>query len=214
VQVSGRQLAIVIAGWLAVPGAATAGPSAPAGAPLRGVEIDHASLAPLTRATMRRELGLVLASVPLAVSWRTAPAGGETRPDELSLVFLSMRGVGRDRGALASTANQGPVRTTWVYVPTVLATLELDPESVVTSFEAQRQLGVALGRVLAHEIVHAVAPAVEHAGTGLMRPRLNAFELVRARPVFEADSAERIAAGARDWLTQGALPAPSLPDPR
>lgn len=211
--VSGRRLGITVAWWLAAPGAAMAGPAS-AGAPLRAVEIDMASLAPLTRTTMRRELGLVLAPVPLAVSWRTAPAGGETRPDELSLVFLSMRGVGRDRAALASTANQGPVRTTWVYVPTVEATLELDPEKVTTSFDAQRLVGVALGRVLAHEILHAVAPNVEHTSTGLMRPRLNAFELVRARPTLEVDSAGRIAAAARDWLAHAALPAPPLPDPR
>ena len=213
-QVSGRRLGIVVAWWLAVPGAATAGPPAPAGAPLRAVEIDLASLAPLTRATMRRELGLVLAPVPLAVSWRTAPAGGETRPDELSLVFLSMRGVGHDRGALASTANQGKVRTTWIYLPTVEATLELDPESVTTSFDAQRLVGVALGRVLAHEIVHAVAPTVEHAGTGLMRPRLHAFELVRGRPALEGDFAARLAAGANDWLAQAAPPVAPVPDPR
>ena len=205
-QVSGRRLGIVVAWWLAVPGAASAGPRASQAPPLRAVEIDRASLAPLTRATMRRELDLVLSAVPLTISWRSVPAGGETRTDELSLVFLPMPGVGHDRAALASTANHGPVRTTWVYVPTVEATLELDPEKVTTSFDAQRLVGLAIGRVLAHEIVHAIAPGVEHAGTGLMRPRLHSFDLVRGRAALEGDCAERLAAGARDWLAQGTPP--------
>jgi hypothetical protein len=184
---------------LAVPGELRADPPA-ALPPLRAVEIDFTRLSPLTRGAMRHELGQVLAPVRLSVSWRTAPSGGETEPDELCFVFLSMLGVGGDRGALASTANHGLVRTTWVYMPKVTSTLGLDPESVSASFDAQRLLGVALGRVLAHELVHAIAPDVEHASAGLMRPGLDAFQLLRGRPALNAPGSALLAARARAWL--------------
>jgi hypothetical protein len=104
-----------------------------------------------------------------------------------------------------------------VYVPNVALALGLEPDEVPTSLEAQRLLGVALGRVVAHEVVHVLAPQVEHAQAGVMRPRLHAFHLAIGRPALEADCAEALAAGARAWLagrgswwgsgrTAGALP--------
>lgn len=202
--VAGRRLGITVVVWsLAVPGGLRADPRA-ALPPLRAVEIDFTRLSRLTRAAMRNELGQVLAPVQLSVSWRTATAGGETEPDELGFVFLSTLGVGGDRGALASTANRGLVRTTWVYMPNVLSTLGLDPEAVVTSFDAQRLLGLALGRVLAHELVHAIAPEVEHASAGLMRPGLDAFQLVRTRPALKGPGSAVLAERARAWIADEA----------
>jgi hypothetical protein len=183
---------------------ATAGVGAdPLVAPLlRAVEIDFSRLAPLTRAAMRQELGQVLGPVPFSLSWRKAPSDGETEPDELRFVFLRRAGVGSDTGALASTANGALVRTTWIYVPTVAAELELDLDRVATSFDAQRLLGIALGRVLAHEIVHAIAPDVEHTSGGLMRAGLDSVQLVRDRPALAAGDSERLVSRARAWLAR------------
>ena len=170
---------------------------------LRAVEIDFSRLAPLTRAAMRQELGQVLAPASLSLSWRKARTDGETEPDELRFVFLPRPGAGSDSGALASTANRALVRTTWVYMPNVAAALELDLGRVATSFESQRLLGVALGRILAHEIVHALAPDVEHARAGLMRPGLDAVQLVSDRPALSGSASALLQAGARAWLTDG-----------
>jgi hypothetical protein len=196
---------IVVAGSLAPSTALDAGPSTAALAHVRAAEIDLARLTPLTRAAMRHELGALLAPASLALSWRTARPDGETDPDELRVVLLPRVGVGPDRGALGAAANRGLVRTIWVYVPSVATTLGLDPEAVVTSLESQRLVGVALGRVVAHELVHALAPAVEHAGGGLMRPRLHAVQLVRGRPALDGDCAASLAAGARAWLATSGL---------
>jgi hypothetical protein len=94
------------------------------------------------------------------------------------------------------------VRTTWIYVPNVAAALELDLENVATSFDAQRLLGIALGRVLAHEIVHAIAPDVEHTSGGLMRAGLDSVQLVRDRPALAAGDSERLVSRARAWLAR------------
>jgi hypothetical protein len=203
VHLSGRRLGVGISllSWpLALAGVAGADPPAAGSLQLHAAEIDIASLTPLTRAAMQHELGTLLEPASLAVAWRTVRPGAETEPDELSFVFLSSKGVGPDRGALASTANRGLVRTTWVYLPSVAATLGLGLEAVATSFDAQRLIGVALGRVLAHEMVHAMAPDVEHARVGLMRSRLRVFQLVRGRPALADDCVASLAAGARLWL--------------
>jgi hypothetical protein len=182
---------------LAAPGALRADPLV---TPLRAVEIDFSRLMPLTRAAMRQELGQVLAPVSLSLSWRRGRTDGETEPDELRFVFLPRPGLGSDRGALASTANRVVVRTTGVYLPTVASALELDLDGVALSFDAQRLLGIALGRVLAHEVVHAVAPDVEHASAGLMRSGLDAFQLVRDRPALSGSASTLLQARARAWL--------------
>jgi hypothetical protein len=45
---------------------------------------------------------------------------------------------------------------------------------------AARTLGIALGRVVAHELVHALAPSAQH-GTGLMSEKLTRRQLTAAR---------------------------------
>ncbi len=203
--VSGRCPWLVLAAWpLAASPPARAEPQPATLARLRAVEIDFASLAPLTRTVMRHELGLVLAPAALAFSWRRASPAGETDRDELRLVLLRSTGLGTDRGALGSTARQGQVAPTiWVYVPEVALTLGLDPEAVATSLEAQRLVGMALGRVVAHEVVHALAPDVGHGGASVMRPRLHASHLTSGRQALESDCAVALAAGARAWLASG-----------
>lgn len=205
--VSGRCPLLMLAAWsLAATSPASAEPLPAAPARLRAVEIDFASLAPLTRAVMRRELASVLAPASLELAWRRSQPSGETDADELRVVLLRSAGVGPDQGALGSTARQGLVPTIWVYVPSVALTLGLDPEAVATSFDSQRLVGIALGRVVAHELVHVLAPDVAHGGTSVMRPSLHAFHLTRGRQPLERDCAAALSAGARAWLASGALP--------
>jgi hypothetical protein len=198
---------LILATWsLVAPSPLSGEPQPTAPVRLRAAEIDYASLAPLTRSVMRHELASVLAPASLALSWRRSPPAGETEADELCVVFLRSTGVGTDRGALGSTARQGPSPTIWVYVPTVALALGLDVEAVASSLDAQRLVGMALGRVVAHEVVHVLAPEVPHGGTSVMRPQLRAFQLTSGRQALESDDAAALAAGARAWLASGGLP--------
>jgi hypothetical protein len=51
---------------------------------------------------------------------------------------------------------------------------------------AARALAIALGRVVAHEVVHALAPSVPH-GKGLMSASLNRNQLTASSITVEAD---------------------------
>ena len=199
--VSGRCSWLILAAWtFGSPAPMCAEPLPEAPARVRAVEIDFSSLAPLTRSVMRHELGVVLAPASLALAWRRSRPDAETNPDELRVVLLRSIGVGGDEGALGSTARRGLVPTIWVYVPTVALALGLELEAVATSLDAQRLVGLALGRVVAHEIVHVLAPDVGHGGASVMRPRLQASHLTRGQQALESDCAAALAAGGRAWL--------------
>lgn len=202
---AGRRLwLLAVVGSLAAP-PARAG-EAPATLSLRAAEIDFSAIAPLTRELMRHELGVWLAPVSLELGWRRARPSDETDKDELRVILMRSTGVGGDAGALGSTSRGGPVPTIWVYVPTVARALGFEPEAVASSLESQRLLGVALGRVLAHEVVHLLAPHVEHADAGIMRAELHAFYLTRGRPELDAACAAALLSGARAWLAGGGPP--------
>lgn len=169
---------------------------------LRAVGIDLAALAPLTLAAMRQEVRLVLAPAGLTCAWRSAEPGAETSLGELRVIFLRSTGLGADRGgtALGRTALGIPVPATWVYVPNVALALGLEPDAVRGSFEAQRRVGIALGRVVAHELVHVLAPEREHARAGVMRRTLGGFHLASGRAALEQGDTEALAEGARAWV--------------
>lgn len=170
---------------------------------LRAAEIDFAPLAALARSVMRHELDTLLSPSSLALRWRRSRPSDETGPDELRVVLMRDHGVGGDSGALGSTSLGGPAPTIWVYVPTVARALGFELESVATSLESQRRLGLALGRVLAHELVHLLAPHVKHADTGIMRRQLHAANLTRGRAVLDAECLAALMAGARAWRATG-----------
>lgn len=198
----GRRPWLLLAALSTVAGTLEGADPRPSRIELRAVGIDLARLAPLTVATLRQEVGLVLAPAGLTCAGRSAEPGAETSLGELRVIFLRSTGLGADRGgtALGRTALGIPVPATWIYVPNVALALGLDPDAVRGSFEAQRRVGIALGRVVAHELVHVLAPEREHAQAGVMRRTLGAFHLASGRAALEEGYSEALAKGARAWV--------------
>lgn len=208
-RVSGWGRVPVLACILVAQPARAAEPGASEPTPTLGLpaaEIDFAPLAALARGVMRHELDQLLQPSSLALSWRLSRPGDETGAHELRVVLMAGSGVGGDAGALGSTSLGGLAPTIWVYVPTVARALGFELDSVATSLESQRRLGLALGRVLAHEIVHLLAPHVQHADTGIMRRQLHAASLTRGRAALDAECLAALAAGARAWREAGGPP--------
>jgi hypothetical protein len=140
---------------------------------------------PVTTAA-HAEIAALFANAGVRVEW--APAGPQLREPALSVVILnaearrfalpaSVMGLSRPHGGGA-----------WVLYPAVFDTLRGSaPARERLSAEA---LGRALGRVAAHEIVHALALAHRHAEQGLMCAKLGRDVLLA--PAMTWDDASRL----------------------
>jgi hypothetical protein len=152
---------------------------------------------------MQRELDTLLGGTGVRVRWRRASAASETRTDELRVVFLDGpgRGLYADRPVLAASRHVDPGPTIWVFTPSVVAALG-QPVQRREAPDVTRALGLALGRVLAHELVHVLAPEIPH-GHGVMAERFRLVALEQTRPALVPACVQALARGARDWASRG-----------
>jgi hypothetical protein len=80
--------------------------------------------------------------------------------------------------------------TIWIYLPSVLRAAGLPTALEALDGLQRRELGIALGRVLVHEILHLGAPGRPHASAGLMAARLGRTQLVESPAQLDAGSKE------------------------
>jgi hypothetical protein len=191
-----------------LPGLASANAAGPAPlarrAPLRLAWLDPTDAAGPSGPAARDEAGRVFKALGLAVAWRRSSAEEPPRDDEIRVILIDRMAVNARRAnVLGSTPEHfdGPPFV-WIHVPGVRQALDI-PAGRGASLElaAIHALGTALGRVIAHEVVHALAPAVPH-GEGLMKKSLTRGDLCASRlPV----TPELVA------LVHDALAAPAAP---
>lgn len=153
-------------------------PSSPT---LRLVWVDPVGVALRHEAGARREVQSILRGMGISSAWRRGRAGELARRGEVRVILLD-RGASSNDGSpvLGATPTNFPEDPfVWVHVPAVRAAVGLPPS--LPRPADSRRVAIALGRVVVHELVHAVAPAVPH-GRGLMstcltRKQLTAFSL-------------------------------------
>jgi len=132
-----------------------------------------------------RELASTLG---VQVTWRPLSVGGAVAPQEILVVLLDSEPPGRSGSSAMGSVNRMRVsRTLWVMLPNVERTASGRPSSA-DRWLPRDELARAIARVIAHEIVHLLAPAVPHAPRGLMCARLGPAELLRARPWLDPDT--------------------------
>jgi hypothetical protein len=165
-------------------------PSAAARASLSLVWIDPVGVALGLEAVARGEASSLLQDMGASVTWRRHRPGEEARPLEVRVILLDRPAA---RGSRTSVLGATPPHFdtapfVWVHMPGVRAALGLPPRGPAMMAEpaAARALAIALGRVVAHEVVHALAPAVPH-GKGLMSATLNRNQLTASSIPVEAD---------------------------
>jgi hypothetical protein len=169
---------------------------------------DLVGLRPLTVQVMTMEVNDLLAVAGARLEWRWPRPGAQTAPDELTVVFLASPSRGSVLGhpvlGTTATGHSGVSPVVWIYWPSVVGALGLGV-GFRRDFLAERGLGVALGRVVAHELVHALAPEVPH-GHGLMAPGLLP-DALRGPPLALDDrSAAAFNAAAQSWRRWGGPP--------
>jgi hypothetical protein len=123
---------------------------------------------------MIREAADILGRVGVRLRWRSGLPGTESAYDELRVVPLTTSRTRTKSGRMlgATSTDEGP-RTIWVDYANVAWVAGTTTESLVSaSFFERRRVGVAMGRVIAHEVIHALVPDLPHAGEGVMGERL------------------------------------------
>ena len=151
----------------------------------------------------QRETLRLISLQGVEITWQRLEENDGTQSyDRLAVVRL--RGncqagtqVGRDQDA--------PLGITHVAAGRVIPFVEIDCERVATTlarkaadsayFLTDRALGLALGRVAAHEIYHVLAASMEHGHDGITKAYLSANELAGDEAVISGESRERIRRG-------------------
>jgi hypothetical protein len=167
---------------------------------LRLVRFDPEGVASGSEPVARAEAAALLARMGASVSWRHSSSNDVIRGGE---VWVTLLGSGPQPASgplvLGATARRdGLAPVVWVRVPNVRAAVGI---SRTRSFAAlmpleRLALGVALGRVIAHEVVHARVPAVPH-GSGLMSGTLTRRQLTAEAITFEPEVAFALQAALR-----------------
>jgi hypothetical protein len=136
---------------------------------------------------------------------------GRYLPGEIPVIVLDRARVdGRASGHLMGATPRHPsVRAAWIFSSGVVWALGLGRDPLSTSEE--REVARALGRVVAHEIVHVVAPEVPHARKGLMQPSLNRYDLIRPGLTLESQHHRAFVAGLGSFLAEETPDGPGAP---
>jgi hypothetical protein len=126
-------------------------------------------------ASDRRDVGIAvdgtLRPLRLAVRWRDASPSEVTAPEELRVVVMAPSARTRQSRILGACIPRSLSPTIWVEYENVLRILGLIPEP--RSKNDRSRLALALGRVIAHEVVHVLAPEYGHDESGLLAPWLD-----------------------------------------
>jgi hypothetical protein len=151
---------------------------------LRLAWLDVTGVAPGVGGVAQAEAREILEEAGLQLVWRRVSEGEESRPGEIRVILDDRLRVDRMNRRPVLGATPLGLRGhpfVWIHVPSIRATLGMAPRARVRPLELRRRrnLGVALGRVIAHEIVHALAPSVPHGGE-LMAARLTRLQLTAA----------------------------------
>jgi hypothetical protein len=169
--------------------------NAPA-ADVRLVWVDVAGVARLFFPEARQEIVALLERVGLRATVREGDVRGISDGSELTVVVLPGLPPGAHLNArVMGATHRTPegVRAIWVYASVVGATLGLDARSGgFWSLAQRRQFGTALGRVVVHEVVHALAPQRPHDREGIMAERLGRAQLLQGRLDLQGPTARAL----------------------
>jgi hypothetical protein len=162
---------------------------------------DSKNAATLLYRTMAAEVERLFRELDIVVLWRRAAPQDVTVKDEIQVILLDSKGTSAlSRTVLGATRRTG-VQAVWAYLPNVTAALGLSGDAMTWSLRQREETAIALGRVVAHELVHVLVPQHPHTGAGLMSATLGRMALVAPGMHFDPVTAQ---AFSQEQLTQSA----------
>jgi hypothetical protein len=146
--------------------------------------------------TVEQEVRRIFAASGIALDWRLATEEATPPEDEITVLFrprpesrlledTTLGAVNRNANRIARVFLSGLER--------VLGVRATRPEGQRPG--ARQRLARALGRVLAHEVVHVVAPDLDHHGDGLMEASLQRAFALRPRVTFDRETTDALLGG-------------------
>jgi len=171
-----------------------------AGPVLRLVWFDPSEIASGSESVARAETATLLARMGATVQWRRGTSGEVDRNDGVWVILVGEGPPDSGEAVLGATRKgHSAAPVVWVRVPNVQAAIGISRSWSLLGLrpDEQRRLAVALGRVIAHEVVHAVVPSVPH-GTGLMSGGLSRRQLTAMSISVELDVALALQAALRN----------------
>lgn len=137
---------------------------------------------------MQREAGAILRGTGVSLSFRSRAEAAQS--DFSDLVVMTFRGNCAGDPPAPRYDESGPYAVTWTTDGRVLPFGEVDCNRVIRSARsamwggdlarADQFYGRALGRVMAHEIVHMLTKSGDHGKSGVQREALSPRELTAA----------------------------------
>jgi hypothetical protein len=179
--------------------------------------VDVTGVARLAFPEAARETVDLLRRMGVRASIRAGDTRSVSTGSELTVVVLPARtpGTRLDHSVMGAThRTPDGARAIWVYAAGVAATLGLGSGAgPLWSLPQRREFGRALGRVVAHELVHAIAPARPHVNGGLMSARMGRALLLRSDLAVDTATAAafRAALGGQSAPEEALATLPSAP---
>jgi hypothetical protein len=145
---------------------------------------DGNKLLPRGYETMSKEVKVIFEAVGIDVSW-TRAEGGAPRRDARNIMVVLMpnqpTGWGLPSHVMGVAVGKGEKqRSVFIFFPSLLRVMGRKGHHNPSAREIH-ELAVALGRVIAHEVVHVIAPAAPHTDRGLMNGWLKRKSLRQRR---------------------------------
>ena len=167
------------------------------------VLVDLAGLSDVSLEVMTAETSSALGPSGIRLSWHRAKPGEEHDLGSLRVIVLGKRSCGAAIGTgefkLASVLPALEATTLWVCLPNLVVVAASARGSDRSTFPDQHRLGVALGRVIVHELVHLAAPELPHARRGLFSRKLDRTRLVSGSASLDPTALESLRRAAVRW---------------
>jgi hypothetical protein len=158
------------------------------------VDVDGSAKIPFDHAA--RELATLFDEARIEIEWQAAKAGEEMTSADLHVIVLETSPGVSVKVMGAARRSEAPPHTVRVFLGHVRRALGFHGRSDNSLRLAERvRLGRAIGRVIAHEIVHAYAPEHEHEAEGLMRATLDDKFLLQEQVHLEPASVKAVVGG-------------------
>lgn len=155
---------------------------------------DSYNLAPKVYGVMKREVESIFSEIGIDASVRRGEVGryfrSETSCPEVNVVLhpKNSAAFGFDEDAMGAAFGN----YAYIFPAKIKEALAQGGDQSSERLRALNQLGQALGRVVAHEVIHVISPGRPHAEEGLMCGSLTRLDLIRRHILLDSESAAAI----------------------